>query len=127
MKLSGTIGGCKWLLCKSSFVDILPDKFFVLLYQSFVIQFTDNELSFVKTGSIIQQTDDMPCQNSTLIGIRTVMKLPANIIDTRRKYPSFFLVYMQRFFGCIRKEGILFNRFFKYSTLEHVGMKCNCP
>lgn len=127
MKLSGAIGGCKRFLCQFPFSDILFDKFFVLSYQQFIVQFTDNELPLIKTGGIIQQTGDMPCQNSTFVRVRSMVKFPANIIDTRRKYPSFFLGYMQRFFGRIRKEGILFNRFFKYSAFEQVGMKCNCP
>lgn len=42
----------------------------------------------------------MPCQNSMFIGIRIVMKLPTNIIDTRREYLFLFQRYVQCFFEC---------------------------
>lgn len=90
MKLFGTIGRCKRLLCQSPFSNILFDEFFVLSYQQFIVQFTDNELPLVKTGGIIQQTGDMSCQNSTFVRVRTMMKFPANIIDTGRKYLFLF-------------------------------------
>ena len=60
----------------------------------------------------------MPYQNNLCVGICTMMKLPANIIDTRSEYTFLFQGYMQRFFGCIRKERVFFNLFFKYSSLE---------
>ena len=69
MKLSGTIGRSKRFLCKFSISNILFDKFFVLPYQQFIVQFTDNELPFIKTSGIIQQTGNMPYQDSPFVGI----------------------------------------------------------
>ena len=82
MKLSGTIGRSKRFLCKFSISNILFDKFFVLPYQQFIVQFTDNELPFIKTSGIIQQTGNMPYQDSPFVGICTMMKFPTNIVNT---------------------------------------------
>ena len=81
-KTSGTIGRSKRFLCKFSISNILFDKFFVLPYQQFIVQFTDNELPFIKTSGIIQQTGNMPYQDSPFVGICTMMKFPTNIVNT---------------------------------------------
>ena len=95
MELSGTTGGCEGHLRESSFAYILFDKVFILPHQHFVSRLTDNELPFVKTGRIIQQTGDMAYQDRAFVGIRTPKKLPTYIIGTRSEDSFLCHGYMQ--------------------------------
>lgn len=97
MELFGTTGGGEGF----SFADVLFDKDFILSYQQFVGRLADNELPFVKTGRIIQQTGDMSYQDRTFVGIRPPKKLPADIVGTRSEDSFFFHGYVQCLSGCI--------------------------
>ena len=121
MKAFGTRSGCEGSLRKLSFVYISVDKFLILLYQQFIVQFADNELPFVETSRVIQQPGDVPHQNRLFIGICIVTKFFTNIIDARGEYSSLFEGYMQRFLVCIREKRVLLDVFFLCFSLEPIG------